>query len=213
MKHLTIGRSLTLASIAALTACAEPTATPAARTGALPEARKLATGDEPWAIYDGYETSFTVDPSRETTVRLWEHRIVFAPGSICRINSSYGPSEWDKPCRATTQKTTIVVKITWDDFGRPRVDVHPNLRFVPGKDVTLHLKDVFGAVNPWTEILWCGSGSSGNGISVTNSKARASGGCVDESRTDASLRTRKDPLSGYLIRKLKHFSGYEVAAT
>ena len=40
----------------------------------------------------------------------------------------------------------------------------------------------------------------------------ATSGCVNEGLTDASLVTVKDPVTGRLIRHVKHFSGYNVAA-
>jgi hypothetical protein len=36
--------------------------------------------------------------------------------------------------------------------------------------------------------------------------------CYDESLTDPSLPTRKDLEHNYVYRRIKHFSGYNVAA-
>jgi hypothetical protein len=35
-------------------------------------------------------------------------------------------------------------------------------------------------------------------------------GCVDESKTDASLIPKRDATGGYLYGRIKHFSGYTV---
>ena len=51
---------------------------------------------------------------------------------------------------------------------------------------------------PWTKIDYCPS-------SLASS-------CIDESITDPSVATVKDPITGKLIRRLKHFSGYSLTS-
>ena len=36
--------------------------------------------------------------------------------------------------------------------------------------------------------------------------------CIDESKTDPSVATLRDPLTGRVYRRVKHFSGYTVGA-
>jgi len=86
-----------------------------------------------------------------------------------------------------------------DAAGHPRIDFSPALRFVrtsqASKMVMLYMKDAKAAADPSYRILWCGP----------------TGKCIDESRTDASVGTRRDKRTGTVYRRIKHFSGYNIA--
>src|SRR5437868_4642731 len=81
-------------------------------------------------------TSFTVP---QTGGAAWalvagQHRLIFGDGvgSICDpATSSYGPTEWDKPCTPATRPITITAKVWRTALGRVQVDFSPALRFVP----------------------------------------------------------------------------------
>ena len=115
--------------------------------------------------------------------------------------STYGPSEWDNPCVAA--KKTIAEKVTaWlDANGHPQVDFSPSLRFVPSMLpsgwVTLTFGDVQASLDPMYNILYC---------------SMPTAVCVDESLADPALLTTRDPVTGKLTRRIKHFSGYLVGA-
>ena len=66
---------------------------------------------------------------------------------------------------------------------------------MPTKQVTLYLKDKRAATDPTYNILWCIEGSS----------------CINEAVRDPSLATRHAPRLGFIFRRIKHFSGYNVA--
>jgi hypothetical protein len=85
---------------------------------------------------------------------------------------------------------------SWTDAaGRPHLTFSPDVRFVPGKTVTLRLKDKTAAITEGSTIVWCPTGQ------LT---------CVDEARTDPTLATFRDPNTFFVYRRLKHFSGYNV---
>ena len=126
-------------------------------------------------------------------------KIDFPAGAICDIpTSSYGPTEWDKPCVPTTQSVRVKSKAWLDAQGHPHVDFQPAMRFSPTlvNGVQLYLKDPKGLFDPNATIFYCATDTN----------------CYDESLTDASLRTRYDAYNSMFYRRIKHFSGYNVTA-
>jgi hypothetical protein len=147
------------------------------------------------------ETQFTLHPAKGGTFSLGRfHSIAFDRNAVCDPrHSSYGPEEWDKPCAPLHKKITITAVSTFDAAGRPYVKFEPELRFVPGRTVTLYLFAKPAQLDESYKILYCRSGSP-------------DGTCVDESLSDPSLVTRLDPRGHSLYRRIKHFSGFYVAA-
>jgi len=142
-------------------------------------------------------TTFTVSPTKSGTYKIaGGHSITFPAGSICNPKSTYGVTEWNKPCTPASTSVTITAKSWKQSNGRPRIDFSPRLRFVPTKTVTLSMLDLGAALDLSSTILWCPDGSTS---------------CVDESQTDSTLTTLINKLTGVLSRRVKHFSGYAVA--
>jgi hypothetical protein len=147
---------------------------------------------------------FTVGPYSTVRIRLGDHQIYFPAGSICDpARSSYGPTEWDKPCYPL--RSYITISATWwtdPATGHPQIEFQPALRFVPTSDmskwVTLTLKDQAAS-------------SAQTGQSLVITWRDESGNWVDESLTDPTLRTVVDPASSSVSRRIKHFSGYLVS--
>jgi hypothetical protein len=182
-------------------------------------------GKSRWAVtpalsvaYSG-DTSiatFVVDPDVRSLNDLGRgHQIGFPAHSICDpAVSTYGTTEWDNPCEPLTTPLAIEIKSWRTESGHARVEFSPELRFVPdaGADslippqpedfmasetgaVVLYLKDVTAASTGWLDILWCGP----------------TGTCVDESVNDAGAKTWYDGFDGYVYRRVKHFSGYNIS--
>jgi hypothetical protein len=63
--------------------------------------------------------------------------------------------------------------------------------------VTIVFTDFAASINPVYNILYC---------------ATANSSCANEAINDPSLVTLRDPKTGKLTRRIKHFSGYNVAA-
>lgn len=142
-----------------------------------------------------------VDPTKKSTVNFGAssaNKVVFPASSICDVaTSSYGVDQWNQPCAAQSQMVTITIKSWTDAAGHPRSDFQPHMRFNPAADaVVITLKDRAG-VQPGLGILYCADGATS---------------CVDESLTDASLVTYRDPVNGNYYRRVKHFSGYNIAS-
>ncbi|MDB4876782.1 MAG: hypothetical protein JWM41_3228 [Gemmatimonadetes bacterium] len=147
--------------------------------------------------------NITIDSRRSTTYYLGAgNSITFPPGAICDPKtSSYGVTEWDKPCTAARGSVTVTVKAWMNSHGHARVDFTPNLRFVPSVLptgwVNLTFGDYAASLDPFYSILYCVTDTSG---------------CYDESKTDLSLLTMRNPVTGKVMRRIKHFSGYNVGA-
>ena len=176
-----------------LTACQDPGLGPEEPQGA---------GDEPNALLsssssDTAVTTFTVSATKSGTYKIaGGHKIDFPAGSICDPNSSYGVTEWDKPCTPASTSITITAKSYKLSNGRPRIDFSPRLRFVPEKTVTLYMYDPVAVLDLTSKILWCPDGSTS---------------CVDEAKDDPTLVTLINNVTGVLYRRIKHFTGYAVS--
>ena len=174
----------------ALAACSDSTSAPAApETSLRPEGPRLTVATTSITTATLYPTYDNIYVSSEG------HRIVIPANSICKPGvSGYGPTYWDKPCATATAPIVFTIKSTVDASGRPRIDIHPDVRFTPSKTVTASFVDAAAAAKFNSLIAYCPTAST----------------CVDESKTDASLRTYTDKATGRVSRRLKHFSGYTV---
>ena len=213
MRHFTRSRVAATALLVGLgSACTDgPTATHDASAPSLPalkEAKAVVTAAASAA--GGYD--FTVDPTHSQTYLFGEHGVYFPAHSICDpALSSYGPDEWDKPCVPLTKPITIHVDVATVD-GHPRVEFDRHLRFVPRplSDhrhwVILYLRDDTAADEPRQPRRRQGPRE------YTIVWEAPDGTLVDESVYDNTMRTKVHTLSGTVSRRIKHFSGYMVAA-
>lgn len=135
-----------------------------------------------------------------TTITIGEHKLHVPLSTLCDPNSSYGPTEWDKPCTLASTDVALTAKTWTNPDGTPQIDFNRDLRFVKNKKgelPTITFTDKKSARNPFAKILYCATG------------ART---CIDESLTDPTLVTRFDARNGFIYRIIKHFSGYNVWA-
>jgi hypothetical protein len=182
--------------------CAESTSAPKA-----PASRDVTIpGGGATAALTGSDTirfSVYIDPSRSITYNLGAgNSITFPAGSLCALNSTYGGGQWDKPCAVATSPVTVYTKAWLDAQGFAHVDFDKHIRFVPTSNpagwVMLSLYDYGAMTTPWTKINYCPSPDASS--------------CIDESKNDPSVATVKDPITGKLIRRVKHFSGYSLTS-
>lgn len=133
---------------------------------------------------------------------LGPHSIHFPKGSICSPESSYGPTEWDKPCEPAREPMNFHVEIERDALGRSWLSFSPAVRFVPS---TKRSK--------WV-MLFMNAGGTPQSIHEAMPKIlwspEAGGEPVDESLTDPTLVTRVIPGTTIAYRRIKHFSSYQV---
>ena len=205
MKKLYSVLSFTIAG--ALAACSDTSTAPQQIAAAPVQTAGRQGSMQDLSGTDTIRFTVTIDPSVNTTYNLGAGNSLFFPaGSLCALNSSYGKNEWDKPCVKATSAVDVNVKVWLNRYGKARVDFDKHVRFVPtlnpAQFVMLQFTDLQASLNPFISILYC-PGQSGD--SGSNS-------CYDESRNDVSLVTVRDPLTGKLTRRIKHFSGYNVAA-
>ena len=196
--------ALTLAA-AGLAACADaPTSLPGAALSARPAgpaaAPRLGTGTPVSYVGDTTVTRFQVNPwTTNTYVIAGAHRLTVPANTFCDpARSSYGPTEWNKPCAPLTTAIVVTAKSYTTPSGHPRVDFQPALRFVrnlKGELPKLYLVDKAAAQSGGFAIVYCTD----------------AGVCVDESLADPALVTQTDLRNGFLYRALQHFSGYTLS--
>ena len=133
---------------------------------------------------------------------LGRHAIYFPKRSICEAGSSYGPTEWDMPCRPANGSMQFHVEVDHDETGRTWLDFTPAVRFVPSKQ-----KSGWVLLFMWTHADPMQLATAGP--SILWSPAIGVPG-IDESLTDATLKTSYIPGTSISYRRIKHFSGYNV---
>jgi hypothetical protein len=141
-------------------------------------------------------TSFRYRPSKGVTQRLGDHVLVIPANGVCDLSSTYGPGTWDDACAPLTRAITITATTYADADGHPYLDFSPALRFVPSKETDLYMKD----------------GKRDNASTVTMNWCNALLECIDESIADPSLATQRVGHSRILVRRIKHFSGYNLTS-
>jgi hypothetical protein len=142
-----------------------------------------------------------IDPSQNTSYYLGAgNTINFPAHSLCDpVNSTYGADQWDAPCPLATAPLTVSATAWLDKWGHPRIDFVPSIRFVPTLNpagwVMMSFTDPSAALDPWFNVTYCPK------------KGRH---CIDEGKTDPTVATMRDPVTGRVYRRVKHFSGYLV---
>jgi hypothetical protein len=190
-----------LAVVSGLAACSD-TSTAPQQIGAPTEPTEIQGSTQDLSSTDTIRFSITINPWTNTTYNLGNGNSLYFPaGSLCSLNSSYGPTEWDKYCVPATSSVTVNAKAWIGPNGKPRVDFDKHIRFVPttnpAKFVVIQFADLQASLDPWFNILYCPTATST---------------CYNEAKTDLSLATVRNPITGRVTRRIKHFSGYNVAA-
>lgn len=142
------------------------------------------------------QTSITVDPTATRFYAVGAHWVYIPAGAVCRLDSSYGPGEWDKDCVSATQTITIPVTVG-ERNGHALIVFGTDMRFKPTNDpyrsVYLFMREPSLDLAKYA-VLW----------------QRADGQWIDEAVTDRTLRAFR--VSGLWVgRRVKHFSGYNVS--
>jgi hypothetical protein len=199
MHHAGKGALIVLAM--ALVACSENAVAPRMDEGSTNVSGGGSTRD--LLPGDTLRFTITIDPNKSATYDLGNgHSVYFPNGELCDpAKSTYGPTEWNQPCTKAVRDLTVSVTAWIDANGHPYEDFSPSLRFLPTtnptKFVILSLTDPAASVDLSMDILYCPSTTSA---------------CYDEAVNDPTLVTQHDPVTGKVWRRIKHFSGYNVAA-
>jgi hypothetical protein len=190
-----------LGMTALLAACSENSAAP--KGDEASEVNAVGTGSTmALTSTDTIRFSMTIDPKHTKKYDLGAgNSLTFPAHSLCDLSSPYGPGNWDKPCVEAKSPVTVNAKAWLDANGHARVDFDKHVRFAPSTDpaqwVVLTFVDLQASLDPFFNILYCPTATSG---------------CYDESNLDPELATVRDPVTGRITRRIKHFSGYNVAA-
>jgi hypothetical protein len=189
----------TLCVIVVVAGCGETALGP--QPDAVQTARPAQGSTRALSRTDTLVSTLVIDPSVTSTYALGDGNTLTIPAhSLCDpATSTYGPTEWDKPCPLATSTVTVTFKGWLNRYNHPHVDFSPSMRFLTppnggGGWVSLNFADASAWSDSSTKILYCATATS----------------CVDESATDFDVRTQKN---GDVVvwRKIKHFSGYNVA--
>ena len=141
--------------------------------------------------------TFTIDDDVSAWYSFGNHKLYVPKNAICDLNSGYGPTYWLQACASKTNNTTVTAKYWTDSRGYARAEFRPDLRFKPDKPAWLYLKDPKGALATSSAILYCQDGTDI---------------CYNESLNDPAMQTNRDPVTGWVWRIIRHFSGYNVWA-
>jgi len=198
-----VSKTALLAFAIGLAACGESAVAPRSQAPSTPSAPSAVGGGSNATLtaFDTIRFSIVIDPSHATYYNLGAgNSITFPAGSLCDPSkSTYGVGEWDNPCTLATAPLTVNA-IAWLDAGNhPHIDFNPSVRFVPTSNplgwVTISFTDYYAS--------WMSSSAIGYCRTINST-------CVDESTFDPTMTTTRDPITGRLTRRIKHFSGYNV---
>ena len=184
-------------------------ATPAvaATVAVVAERVEFPGSSDPWhatmlSVYPSNAQTYTMTatPGSTKTWIIGQHMLTMPLWTICDPwQSTYGVGTWLDSCVLLKSKIKLTATTWIDANGRPQIDFSPALRFIPntyGQLPVIYLRDPAASIESWSRIDYC----SGTGA------------CVNEVATDAALVTHRDPVTGYLFRLIRHFSGYNVWA-
>ena len=204
-----------LIALLALAGCQDGVVSPAASkfeapAASAPAPMSLAPQGRPnlslsGGLADSTAVDFVVGPNGGVFF-TGNHAVVFPAQSICDpATSSYGPDTWDQPCTALQTTLKVHAEVRHAD-GVTSVDFTPSLRFVPSTNssrwvwILMYAPEAIGVAESNLSdfnILWASS---------------LGGPTVDEAIADSSLRTYVDTFQGISLRRIKHFSGYQLGA-
>ena len=160
---------------------------------------------------DQSSADFTVTPSGGY-FELGRHGIFFPADAICDPRTStYGPTEWDKPCQVLREPIRIHAEMRFQD-GRHWVDFSPELRFAPSRNwkeavyiyMSAEKQPRHQEIRPDHRHV-----AESTTLTILWSPYIGAPG-IDESVEDRSLRTFEHKPTGFVFRRIKHFSGYNV---
>ena len=140
--------------------------------------------------------NFTIDPSQTQLLQLGANGLYVPANAVCKLGtSSYGMGTWNDACEPQTAPMTITAVVRNAATDHPSVTFEPALRFSPATEVWLYMSVTDQATLDKSKVLYYCSNT----------------GCIDESQTDADLKTYVDKKHYMVFRRIKHFSGYVVA--
>ncbi len=198
----------TLVTMIVVAGCQESSVSAPQGAAVAPASMMMAPAGRPQLSLSGKsatneDVDFTVTPSGGVYF-IGNNAVVFPAHSICDpATSSYGAGTWDSACEPLKGALKIHASVRTAKLGT-WVDFKPSLRFVPSNDsrrwvyMYMFTPNVLGATDlSKFSILFAPSiGAQG----------------VDESVSDATVRTYVDTFGGVSMRRIKHFTGYMTSS-
>jgi len=197
----------------AVAACSDTATTPTA-----PAARTFAprtssfdyaqTGD----VFGSRSTDFNLTARGGTFSVGGLFTLSFPANSVCDpARSSYGPTEWDRPCVTLSGDQSISVHASLNLTGAVMgVDFSPALRFSPSTQVIIST-DLFAYVIKARGSYFAANPDLLNFLAVYYTPSLGATP-VPDFVADPSVITHVDLGSGIVWRRIKHFSGYSQTA-
>ena len=197
----------------AVAACSDTATTPSApavrtfapRTSSFDYAQ---TGD----VFGARSSDFKVTAKGGTFSVGGLFTLSFPANSVCDpARSSYGPTEWNRPCVTLSGNQSIAVHASLNLTGAGMaVDFSPALRFSPSTQVII-------STNVFASAIRAGAGYFAANPDMLNFLAvyyTPSLGAtpVPDFVADPSVITHVDLSSGTVWRRVKHFSGYSLTS-
>ena len=146
-------------------------------------------------VADGTYT-YEIDPSQAQSLSFGASHLDIPANAVCNLaTSSYGAGTWNDACDLQSEPFTITAVVRNAATDHPSVEFQPALRFDPQSNVNLYLYVTDQATLDNTRVMYYCNET----------------GCMDESQTDADLRSNVDVENKVVFRRIKHFSGYVVA--
>jgi len=130
--------------------------------------------------------------------------------AVCVLSSSYGPGTWDQSCETLGAGQRVQVTATYGFAnGGPVVDFKPDLRFNPNTPVTLSTS-MYASILTTFRGFYESNPSALRYFGIYYTEDMGVSGQTDAA-LDPSLATHINLRTGLVWRRIKHFSGYNVA--
>jgi hypothetical protein len=159
----------------------------------------------------GYQTmTFTLTDDADTINIGGLFTLKLPANAVCTLDSPYGPAYWDTPCTTLGWHAYITVTATYGMSNTgPEINFSPEIRFSPSTKVTVSTSAYartltsnrsYYASHPWA-LKFVGM----------YLQSTLTAPLVPDAINDVSLTTHINLWSGNVWRRIKHFSGYNVA--
>jgi len=157
---------------------------------------------------DAKPVSFDIKP-KGGRVRAGAFELVYSDNAVCDpATSGYGPDVWKTPCQALTKPIRITGKV-WVQDGMTFTDFSPDIRFNPASDVYLTVKiNDIQHLRPQAD--WADTYGIWYTTRVGDVRYLINDAADNPELTTVFETDRKGNATGWVTRKIWHFSGYFV---
>ena len=199
-------------AVLGLAACSDSATAPrdAASSARLaPDAPSLTIN--PTAFFGGAQRSTFVLTAAGGTYNIGNlYTLSFPSNAVCVEGSTYGPGTWDTPCQTLSSHQSITVTATYTMTGNGlAISFSPEIRFNPSTSVTLST-GIYSSILTSFRSLWLANPGALRSLGIYYIENLNATPVIDAA-TDPSVRTYIDLTTGQVYRRVKHFSGYNIA--